>query len=170
MGNLLIIWWGFPCIWWVSFLFLFSKFSLCHWFLTSFYNVPWWSPLMFHQLEILWVSYIWCLFSRSGKYPLIISLNTLSFSSLYWASIISKLLSWRSKFEKVCNRPKKNKLPGSKEHFPLLNNWAQESNEYPFKSRILVIRIKKDELGNAFNSVWVCVCVCVCVLQWVQLL
>ena len=104
-----------------------------------------------------------CLFSRSSKYPLIISLNILSFSCLYGASIISKLLSWRSKFEKLCNRPKKNKLPGWKESFHLLNNRAQEWSDYPFKSGILLISIKKDELGYAFNSVCLCVCVFVCV-------
>jgi len=103
-----------------------------------------------------------CLFSRSSKCPLIISLNTLSFSSLYGASIISKLFSWISKFEKLCNRPKKNKVPGSKESFHLLNNWAQEWSDYPFKSRILLKSIKKDELGYSFNSMCLCVCVCVC--------
>lgn len=64
---------------------IFDKLLWCALMITSYVPSAWNSMGIIH-LDVY--------FSRSGKYPLIISLNTLSFSSLYWASIISKLLSW----------------------------------------------------------------------------
>ena len=57
LDNLLIGLWGLPCLWWVAFLFLLSKFAFSFWLFN--YTVSWCSPFCFNLFRIPWVLWIW---------------------------------------------------------------------------------------------------------------
>lgn len=71
--------WGLPCMWWVAFLLLLSKFSFVYNFWQFSYKVYWWN-FWVQTIWGLWVSWIWMSFPpklslKFGKFLAIVTLN-----------------------------------------------------------------------------------------------